>query len=105
VCLIYASLINILSKECKDRSIKDFLKFDSMKNLYWVPARIRVILKSENSQKPGLNFINVLCTAFTLADPKNIKKTVKLSIFFTLLRSTSVKAVHIMLMKLSPDGT
>jgi hypothetical protein len=48
-----------------------------------------------------LNFINVLCTAFTCADPKNVKKTVKLSIFFTLSGSKSVKAVHKTLVKLT----
>ena len=42
----------------------------------------------------GLNFINVLRTAFTIADPKSVKKTVKLSIFFMLLGSMSVKAVR-----------
>jgi len=42
-------------------------------------------------QESELNFINILRTAFTLADPKSVKKTVKLSIFFTLLGSTSVK--------------
>ena len=47
----------------------------------------------------GLNFINVLHTAFTLADPKSVKKIDKLSIFFTLLGSTSVKAVRRTLMK------
>jgi len=52
--------------------------------------------------RPGLNFINVLRTAFMLADPKSVKKTVKLSIFFMLLGSTSVKAVSRTLMKLSP---
>jgi len=52
--------------------------------------------------KAGLNFINVLHTAFTLTDPKSVKKTLKLSIFFMLLGSTSVKAVRRMLMKLSP---
>ncbi len=31
---------------------------------------------------PGLNFINILHTTFTCADPRSIKKTVKLSIFF-----------------------
>jgi len=51
--------------------------------------------------QPGLNFINVLREAFTCADPKSIKKTVKLSIFM-LLGSTSVKAVHKTLMKLNP---
>jgi len=35
--------------------------------------------------RAGVNFINFLRTAFTLADSKSIKKTVKLSIFFTLL--------------------
>ncbi len=49
-----------------------------------------------------LNFINILRTAFTLADHKNVKKTVKWSIFFTLLGSASVKAVCRTLMKLSP---
>ncbi len=39
-----------------------------------------------------------------IVDPKSVKKTVKLSIFFTLSGSTSVKAVRRMLMKLSPDG-
>jgi len=47
-----------------------------------------------------VNFINVLRTAFTLEDPKSVKKTVKLSILFTLLGSMSVKAVRRMLMKL-----
>jgi hypothetical protein len=49
-----------------------------------------------------IKVINVLHTAFTLADPKSIKKTVKLSIFFTLSGYTSVKAVCRMLMKLTP---
>jgi len=31
---------------------------------------------------PGLNFINVLRTAFTLVDPKSVKNTVKSSVFF-----------------------
>ena len=41
---------------------------------------------------PGLNFINVLCTAFTLEEPKSIKKTDNSSVFFMLLGSTSLKA-------------
>jgi ankyrin repeat protein len=32
-------------------------------------------------QRLGVNFINVLHTAFTSAEPKSIKETVKLSIF------------------------
>jgi hypothetical protein len=48
-------------------------------------------------------FINILRTAFTCADPKSVEKTVKLSIFFTLSGSSSIKAVHRILMKLTPD--
>jgi len=55
------------------------------------------------SLSPGLNFISVLCTVFMRADPKSVKKTVKLSIFFTLSGSMSVKAVVRTLMKLTPD--
>ncbi len=51
--------------------------------------------------KPGLNFINILPTAFTLAYPKSVKKIVKLSTFFTLSGSTSIKAARKMLMKLT----
>ncbi len=51
---------------------------------------------------PGLNFINILCTAFMHADLKSVKKTVKLSIFLTLLGSMSIKAVLRTLMKLTP---
>jgi len=53
-------------------------------------------------KRAELNFINVLRTAFTLADPKSVKKTVKLSIFFMLLGSTSVKAVQRTLVKSTP---
>jgi len=60
--------------------------------------------RSRGSWSPGLNFINILRTAFTLADPKSVKKTVKLSIFFTLLGSTNVKAVRRTLMNLSPGS-
>jgi len=53
--------------------------------------------------RTGLNFINVLWTAFTSANSRSVKKTVKFLIFFTLLGSTSIKAVQKMLMKLTPD--
>jgi len=49
---------------------------------------------------PGVNFTNVLCTAFTLVDPESVKNTVMSSLSFY---SASVKAVRRMLMKLSPD--
>ncbi len=50
----------------------------------------------------GLNFINVLCTAFTFVDPKSVKDTDDFTVFFTLLGSTSTKAVSGTLMKLTP---
>jgi len=41
----------------------------------------------------GLNFINILRTAFMLAEPKSVIKTVKPPVFLrTLLGSTSLKA-------------
>jgi len=49
----------------------------------------------------GLNFFNVLRTAFTIADPKSVIKTIELSIIFTLLGSMSVKAAHKTLVKLT----
>jgi len=52
----------------------------------------------------GVNFINVLHTAFMLADPKSVKKIDNLTVFFTLLGSTSAKAVRRTLMKLIPGG-
>jgi len=51
---------------------------------------------------PGVNFINVLLKAFILVDPKSIKMTVKLSIFFTHLGSAHIKASCKTLMKLIP---
>jgi len=55
------------------------------------------------SKAPGLNFINILCPAFTHTDPKSAKNTVKPSVFFTLLRSACVRDVHKMLVKWTPD--
>jgi len=52
----------------------------------------------------GLNFINILHIAFTSADPKSVKNTDNLTVFFTLLDSTCVKAVHRMLMKSTPEA-
>jgi len=51
--------------------------------------------------RSGINFINVLCTAFALVDPKSVKYTVVSSVSFYAFGSTSVKAVSRSLMKLS----
>jgi hypothetical protein len=46
--------------------------------------------------RPSVNFINVLRVAFTCADPKGAKKTVKLSVFFYAVVASQ------MLMRLTP---
>jgi len=48
-------------------------------------------------------FINVLHTAFTLEDPKGVKTTINLTVFFTLSGSGCVKAARRTLMKLTPE--
>ncbi len=51
----------------------------------------------------GVNFINVLRTAFTLVDLKSVRTQSSRQYLFTLYGSTSVKAVHRTLMKSTPD--
>ena len=53
-------------------------------------------------RKPSVNFINVLGTAFAPVDPKSVKGTYDLTVFFHHSGSTSAKAVHRTLMKLTP---
>ncbi len=52
----------------------------------------------------GVNFINVLRSAFVLLDPKRVKRYWQLDWILTLLGATGVKAVRRTLMKLSPGG-
>ena len=56
-------------------------------------------------ETPGVNFTNVLQAAFTLADPKSAKKSLKLSSFIALLGSVRVKAVRRTLVKLTPGDS
>jgi len=50
-----------------------------------------------------VNFINVLQAAFTPADPKSAKKTVKVTAFFALSGSARLKTASRMLMKLTHE--
>ncbi len=50
----------------------------------------------------GVNFINALRTAFALVDPKSVRTRSSRQYLFTLLGSTSVKAVRRTLMKSTP---
>jgi len=51
---------------------------------------------------PGANFTNILQAAFICADPKSVKETDSLTVFFALLWSACLKALIKMLMKLTP---
>ncbi len=52
---------------------------------------------------PGLNFINVLCTAFTCTDPKSVKRYLCLKCFCTPLGYTCTKAACRTLVRLTPE--
>ncbi len=52
---------------------------------------------------PGLNFINILRTAFKFVNPQSIKILLSHQYLFTLWGSASIKAVRRTLMILSPD--
>jgi len=51
----------------------------------------------------GLNFINVLRTAFTCVDPESVRIQSNPQYLFTLLGSTCAKAARKMLMKSTPE--
>ncbi len=67
-------------------------------------SQFKLCKKTNYLTRPGVNFINVLQAAFTQADPKRVKKTVNLSVFFTLSGSVRAKAAHRTLMKLTPGS-
>jgi len=54
--------------------------------------------------QPSVNFINVLCTAFALVDPKSVRTQSSHQYLLTLFGSMSVKAVYRMLMKSTPGN-
>jgi len=51
---------------------------------------------------PGVNFTNILHSAFLRADPKHAKRYLQLDLIFTLFGSVCVKALHKTLMQLTP---
>ncbi len=50
-----------------------------------------------------MDFTNILLEAFTRADPKSVKNTDDLTVFFALLESAQIKALGKTLLKLTPD--
>jgi hypothetical protein len=66
-----------------------------------VSKKVTIKEKLSFGRSFGVNFINIH-TAFMREDPESAKNTVKLSVFFELLGSTSIKAARKTLMKLTP---
>jgi hypothetical protein len=64
---------------------------------------LRICIRSFVNSHPGLNFINVLRTAFTHIDPECAKKDSQVSgVIWCFWDLRSVKAAHKMLVKLTP---
>jgi len=72
-------------------------------NIFSFKSKYHDAIKGQ-SRCPGLNFINILRTAFRRADPKGVKRYWWLyCIFYTFtLYTTSIKAAPKMLVKLAP---
>ncbi len=58
--------------------------------------------KIDRLKRPGVNFINVLRAAFVHAEPKSLKKRVKLSVFLRF-RDLRLQKLCAMLVKLTPS--
>jgi len=70
-------------------------------------TRLQCHDKLGNILRLGLNFVNILCTAFTCIDPKIVERYWQLDWVLTLWGATGVKAVHKyvhMFMKLTLEG-
>jgi len=80
----------IANRSCSSNSIYFSRKIDDV---------LKSALTGGGVPPPGLNFTNILRTAFMSKERKN---TVKLSVFFALLWSTHVKASSKMSVKLTP---
>jgi len=77
-------LLNLPNINCNKRqiiySILIWLKVINRLPLY--SQQMNITISDRFKTEPGLNFIKVLRAAFTLADPKCAKKTVKLAVSF-----------------------
>ncbi len=66
-------------------------------------TRVKAVCRTLMKLTAGLNFINVLSTAFTSVDPKSVKRYWWLDWVLMILGSTRVKAVRRTLMKSTPE--
>jgi len=64
--------------------------FVFLANEYWQEHVCKILVKLTT----GIDFINILCAAFTLVDSKSAKNTDGLTAFFELLGSALVKAAR-----------
>ncbi len=66
------------------------------------PTSVKAARKMMVKLTPGLDFINIIRTAFTPVVPQSVRTQSSCQYLFTLLGPTSVKAVRRTLMKLTP---
>jgi hypothetical protein len=84
-----ANFINVKRAHFLYKCLFSSYASDWAKNLHKKCAR-KMLMKL----MAGVNFTNILLTAFTLIAPESIKKIDNLTVIFTLLGSASVKDVH-----------
>ncbi len=63
-------------------------------NVHTIEKAVDFTLRWTKEARSGVNFINVLRTAFALVDPKSVKRYWRLDWTFTLLGATGAKAVR-----------
>jgi len=67
-----------------------------------IPIAMMIEICASSQERPGVNSSTYLHTAFTPVAPQSVRTQSSCQYLFTLLGSSSVKAVHRTLMKLSP---
>jgi len=87
---------NILAPKSYKAKLSLQKSFKRHFHIYKVESKMLVKLT------PGVNFTNILLSAFMCADPKCAKKTVNSLVSFALLRPTCIKGRCKMLIKLTP---
>jgi hypothetical protein len=101
LCFAQHSLVNIINILRTNFSYEHCLGSFSLKKLSKRHLYAKFVRKMLMKLTPVVNFINNLRIAFTQADTKSAKKTVKSSVFFALLVSLPIKAAHKTLLKLN----
>jgi len=99
------------SQQRKSHVIQSFLSFSIMKIetvlrilifQFFKPAEAQSLVRASFEGLPGVNFTNIFTLSFYARRSRKRKKTDDLTVFFMLLGTASVKAVHRTLMKSTP---